>query len=219
MVDVLVVARDEVSRAGFTTVLGAAGIDVVGSTGSGFEAVLIAGETRPAVVLLDDPGDMPVELVVARSASGTTRVLVLSAAASDETAYRLLRAGASGLLPRSAPAAGVVGAVRVVAAGGLLLGETFARRLVEGYTPRPVPREDLADRLSRLTCREVEVLRLVGTGLTNAVIAGRLSISEATVKTHLNRAMAKLDSTSRAQAVVIAYESGLVVPGRPISTS
>jgi DNA-binding NarL/FixJ family response regulator len=148
-----------------------------------------------------------------------TRVLVLTTFDLDEYVYAALRAGAGGFLLKETPADQLLQAIHVVAEGDLLLGPTILRRLVEAYAGRnghgPGPAADLPD-LSALTARETEVLRQVATGRTNAEIAAVLFLSEATVKTHLNRAMAKLDLSSRAQAVVVAYETGLVTPGRAV---
>jgi DNA-binding NarL/FixJ family response regulator len=131
----------------------------------------------------------------------------------DEYIYAALRAGASGFLLKDTPPERLLGAIRTVAAGDTLLTPSVTRRLVEAYVPPPRP-EQPAPELAPLTARETEILRLVGTGRSNAAIAQTLYVSEATVKTHLTRLMSKLDLSSRAQVVVTAYETGLLVPGR-----
>jgi DNA-binding NarL/FixJ family response regulator len=153
------------------------------------------------------------------------RVLILTTFDLDEYVYEALRAGASGFLLKDTPPDRLLAAVQAVADGDVLFAPTVTRRLIEAYCaiggdggPRVRSRQDevLQQRgaeLHALTAREVEVLRLVGTGLSNTEIAHNLVVSEGTVKTHLNRTMTKLNLSSRAQAVVLAYESGLVVPG------
>jgi DNA-binding NarL/FixJ family response regulator len=133
----------------------------------------------------------------------------------DEYVYEALQAGASGFLLKDAPAADLIRAVRVVAAGDALLAPSITRRLIEDFTRRPNPgaAERPPAELGALTPRETEVLRLVAGGLSNAEISEKLFIAEQTTKTHVGRILAKLDLRDRAQAVVIAYESGLVVPG------
>jgi DNA-binding NarL/FixJ family response regulator len=143
------------------------------------------------------------------------RVLVLTTFDLDEYVYEALRAGASGFLLKDSPPERLINAVVTVAGGDLLFAPSVVRGLVEAYAARAAPRPGSGT--DGLTGREVDVLRLVARGLPNAEIAESLVIAEATVKTHLNRTMTKLGLTSRAQAVVVAYESGLVVPqdGRP----
>jgi len=144
------------------------------------------------------------------------RILMLTTFDLDEYVYAALRAGASGFLLKDTPPDRLIAAIRVIAAGDMLFAPSVTRRLIESYTDRARSAADLPE-LDGLTTRETEVLRLVGQGLTNTDIAGRLTVGEATVKTHLNRAMAKLDLSSRAQAVVMAYESGLVAPAAKIA--
>jgi DNA-binding NarL/FixJ family response regulator len=145
-------------------------------------------------------------------------VLILTTFDLDEYVYEALRAGASGFLLKDAGADELLHAVRVVAAGEALLAPSITRRLIEDYAHRPPPRERPAA-LAELTPRELEVLRLVARGLSNAEIARQLVVCDATVKTHVARIFAKLDLHDRAQAVVLAYESGLVQPGAAASTS
>jgi len=215
----VVVADDqEMIRVGLRVMLETRGIPVVAEAANGREAVARVREHRPDVVLMDVR--MPVldgigatEAVVAEGVP--TRVLVVTTYDLDELVYRALRAGAAGFLLKSLPADRIVEGVRLVAAGEALLAPTVTRRLVEQYVT--TPRVDADREIGRLTEREREVLRLVAHGLSNAEIAEELVVSLPTVKTHVNRLFAKLGLRTRAQAVVRAYESGLVVPGRPDS--
>jgi DNA-binding NarL/FixJ family response regulator len=145
------------------------------------------------------------------------RVLILTTFDLDEYVYEALRAGASGFLLKDAGADELLHAVRVVAAGEALLSPSITRRLIEDYARRPPAREQPAA-LAELTARELEVLRLIARGLSNGDIARELFVGDATVKTHVARIFAKLDLHDRAQAVVLAYESGLVQPGAAAST-
>ena len=142
------------------------------------------------------------------------RILILTTFDLDEYVYAALRAGAAGFLLKDTCPERLLAAIGTVAAGDMLFAPSVVRRIIEAYTGRSVAADPPAE-LRELTTREVEVLRLVATGLSNADIAGKLVLSEATVKTHLNRTMTKLGVSSRAQAVVVAYESGLVTPARP----
>lgn len=216
MTSVLVVDDQDLVRAGLVALLNAApGIEVVGEARDGIEAVHEAARLRPEVILMDIrlPGLDGVS-ATARILAGPDhpRVLILTVFDLDEYVYRALRAGAAGFLLKDSPPETLISGIQAVARGDMLFGPTITRRLVEAYTSAP-PAEP-APELSGLTEREREVLRLVGTGMPNAEIATRLLVSEATVKTHLNRLMPKLGISSRAQAVVVAYETGLVRPGR-----
>lgn len=216
MTSVLVVDDQDLVRAGLVALLNAApGVEVVGEARDGIEAVHEAARLRPEVILMDIrlPGLDGVS-ATARILAGPDhpRVLILTVFDLDEYVYRALRAGAAGFLLKDSPPETLISGIQAVARGDMLFGPTITRRLVEAYTSAP-PAEP-APELSGLTEREREVLRLVGTGMPNAEIATRLLVSEATVKTHLNRLMPKLGISSRAQAVVVAYETGLVRPGR-----
>jgi len=144
-------------------------------------------------------------------------VLVLTTFDEDRVVYDALRAGASGFLLKTAPPAQLVEAVRTVAAGEALLASSVTRRLVEDFVRRPPPGEEAPERLRVLTEREREVLALIAAGRSNAEIAAELFLSGATVKTHVNRILSKLDLRDRVQAVVLAYECGLVRPGADAS--
>jgi DNA-binding NarL/FixJ family response regulator len=210
-------------REGFGALLAAQpGIAVAGLAADGAEAVRLARQTRPDVVLMDVR--MPVldglqatrELLSGPSdAPGAPRVLMLTTFDLDEYVYEALRAGASGFLLKDAPAAELVHAVRVVAAGDALLAPSVTRRLIADFTKRPRARATatVGPPYSPLTPREEEVLTLIARGLSNAEISDTLVIAEQTTKTHVGRILMKLQLRDRAQAVVFAYESGLVTPG------
>jgi DNA-binding NarL/FixJ family response regulator len=214
-VSVLVADDQTLVRAGFVRLLESEpGIAVVGEAADGLEALEAARRTRPDVVLMDirmprlDGLQATARLTAAQPG---TRVVVLTTFDLDEYVFEALRAGASGFLLKDAPPDELVHAIRVVAAGEALLAPSVTRRLIAEFARTPVPRAD--DRLARLTPRERDVLALVATGLSNAEIAARLFLGESTVKTHLTAVLTKLDLRDRVQAVVLAYESGLVRPG------
>jgi DNA-binding NarL/FixJ family response regulator len=222
VIRVLVVDDQFLIRAGLVGLLNAApGIEVVGEAEDGDEAVRVAAETSPDVVLMDirmpgTDGVRATELILAQATDPVPRVLVLTTFDLDEYVYGALRAGASGFLLKDSGPERLLAAVTAVRGGDALFAPSVTRRLVEAYASRAGHRPREAEpppELDALTTREVEVLGLIGRGLSNLEIADRLYISEATVKTHLNRTMTKLDLDSRAQAVVVAYETGLVTPG------
>jgi DNA-binding NarL/FixJ family response regulator len=159
-------------------------------------------------------GTAATERILARAIDPLPRILMLTTFDLDEYVYAALRAGASGFLLKDTGPERLIEAITAVAHGGLLFAPSVTRRLIEAFVRRSVPPPDTAADLEALTDRECEVLRLAATGLSNSEIADRLVIGEGTVKTHLNRTMSKLNLGSRAQAVVVAYETGLVVPGR-----
>ncbi|MEV5978210.1 response regulator transcription factor [Streptomyces sp. NPDC052114] len=222
-IKVLVVDDQFLIRAGLVGLLRAApGIEVVGEAGDGDEAVELAARTRPDVVLMDIrmPGMNGITAtakILEQAADPAPRVLVLTTFDLDEYVYGALRAGASGFLLKDSGPERLLAAVAAVGGGDALFAPSVTRRLVEAFARQTAgPGADGGSPppdLGVLTLREVEVLKLIARGLTNADIAERLYISEATVKTHLNRTMSKLDLDSRAQAVVVAYETGLVTPG------
>jgi DNA-binding NarL/FixJ family response regulator len=218
VIRVLVVDDQALVRAGFRVILESdAQIDVVGEAADGVEALEIARRTRPDVVLMDVrmprlDGIETTRRLVADPA-WTGRVLVLTTYDADEYVYDALTAGASGFLLKTAPPDELVRAVRVVGSGEELIAPEVTRRLVAGFVHRPRPGSTVPAALSLLTDREVDVLRLVAQGRSNTEIAGALVVSEATVKTHINRLFAKLGVHDRVQAVILAYETGLVVPG------
>nr|WP_221374730.1 response regulator transcription factor [Actinoplanes polyasparticus] len=215
MTSVLVVDDQILVRAGLSALIRAApGFEVVGEAAGGRQAIELAARLRPQVVLMDiRMPDIDGVAATARIVAGNPpapRVLVLTTFDLDEYIYAALRAGASGFLLKETPPERLLAAIRTVAEGDTLLTPSVTRRLVEAFVP-PVRS---GPQLTPLTARETEILRLVGTGRTNAAIAAALVVSEATVKTHLARLMSKLALSSRAQVVVTAYETGLIVPGR-----
>jgi DNA-binding NarL/FixJ family response regulator len=190
---------------------------VVGEAGDGIEAVAKTRELRPDVVLMDVrmPGRDGLEATrdLLREMP-ETRVLILTTFDLNEYVYEAMKAGASGFLLKDVPRAQLVDGVRTVAAGDALLAPAITRRLIEQFVKRPPSSvRPLPPAIEALTTRELEVLKLVARGRTNGEIAAELFISEATVKTHVAHALAKLDLRDRVQAVVFAYESGLVDPG------
>ncbi|MER5888993.1 response regulator transcription factor [Streptomyces sp. NPDC001941] len=222
MTTVLVVDDQFLIRAGLVGLLRAApGIEVVGEAENGEQAVDLAAATRPDVILMDlrMPGMGGIDAtreILSRAADPAPRVLVLTTFDLDEYVYGALRAGASGFLLKDSGPERLLAAVAAVGGGDALFAPSVTRRLVEAFSRRAEPgaRAEQRPDIGALTTRETEVLRLIAAGLTNTEIADRLYISEATVKTHLNRTMTKLALESRAQAVVVAYESGLVKPGQ-----
>ncbi|HEY7044926.1 MAG TPA: response regulator transcription factor [Nocardioidaceae bacterium] len=216
MTSVVVADDQDLVRTGLEMVLTARGYDVVGLAADGREAVELARRTRPDVVLMDIR--MPVLDGIAATAQITAeklpcRVLVLTTYDVDQYVYDALKAGAAGFLLKATPPDRLADGIALVAAGEALLAPTLTRRLIEEHVRRPPPLNRLPEPLDRLTSREVEVFTLIAHGLSNGEIAHRLVVSEATVKTHVNRLLAKLGLASRVQMVVLGYESGLVRPG------
>ena len=212
----VVLADDhDLLRDGVAAILGAdPGIEIVGEASSGPSAVAAARALAPDVVLMDiemPGGGLPATREILATCPGT-RVLVLTMFDVDEYVLETLRAGASGFLLKTTPAAALVAAVRACAAGEMQLSTTVTRRLVESYVHRPVPPPEgtVPPRLAGLTERELEVLRAIARGRSNAEIGGELFMAETTVKTHVTHILAKLGLRDRVQAVVLAYEAGLV---------
>jgi DNA-binding NarL/FixJ family response regulator len=211
-------------RMGFRLVLEAEDdLEVVGEAGDGLEAVQLTAALSPDVVLMDVrmPGLNGIEATERVVASGAcTRVLILTTFDLDEYAFAALRAGASGFMLKDVRPAELVSAIRAVATGDAVVSPRVTRRMLEMFagdlpapgSPDPDP-GGLDPRLRRLTARELEILRAIAEGLSNAEIAARFVVAEATVKTHVGRVLAKLGLRDRVQAVVLAYESGLVRPG------
>jgi DNA-binding NarL/FixJ family response regulator len=214
----IVVADDqEVVRAGFTALLNTqADFTVVGSAADGRAAVAVCEQQRPDVVLMDVrmPTMDGIEATrqLARLSAPTPRVLMLTTFDLDEYVYDALAAGASGFLLKDVPAERMFDAVRVVAAGDALLAPNVTRRLINEFARLRPQLTSQPTMLRDLTPRESEVLRLVATGQSNAEIAAQLVVSEETVKTHVSHVLAKLALRDRTQAIVLAYETGLVVP-------
>jgi DNA-binding NarL/FixJ family response regulator len=216
MIRVLIADDQALVRTGFRVILDAEpDLEVVGEAGDGVETVELVPERRPDVVLMDIrmPNLDGIEATRRLTAlPRAPRVLMLTTFDLDEYVYEALRAGASGFLLKDAGADELLHAVRVVAAGEALLSPSITRRLIADYARRP-PASEQPAALVELTPRELEVLRLLARGLSNGEIARELVLGEATVKTHVARVFQKLDLHDRAQAVVLAYETGLVIPG------
>lgn len=216
MTRVLVVDDQALVRTGFRMILDAEpDLDVVGEAADGLEAVHVAEAARPDVVLMDIrmPNLDGVEATRRLTAASPARVLVLTTFDLDEYVVEALRAGASGFLLKDVPPEELVAAVRTVARGDAVLAPTVTRRLLDRYAARlPAPVRTPPE-LASLTERELEVLRHLARGQSNAEIAASLYLGETTVKTHVGRILTKLGVRDRVQAVVFAYESGLVQPG------
>jgi DNA-binding NarL/FixJ family response regulator len=221
-VRVLLVDDQSLVRTGFRMIIdGEADIEVVGEAADGLQAVEAAGRLRPDVIVMDVR--MPVldgieatRRLVRDGAATDSRVLVLTTFDADENVIEALRAGASGFLLKDVTPADFIAAIRTIAAGDALLAPRVTRRLLDRFADRlPPVDEQRHAALRELTEREVEVLRLIARGLSNREIAEQLVLAEPTVKTHVSHVLDKLELRDRAQAVVLAYEAGLVRPGAP----
>jgi DNA-binding NarL/FixJ family response regulator len=219
MIGVLLADDQLLVRAGFRALLDAQDdIEVVGEAGDGEEAVRKALELSPDVVLMDIrmpklDGLAATRQIAADDSLAGTRVVILTTFGLDEYIFEAIRSGASGFLVKDTEPDELIQAVRVVAGGDALLSPAVTRSLIEEFAARTQEPRPSAD-LERLTDREREVMALAAEGLSNDEIAHRLFVSPATAKTHVSRAMVKLGARDRAQLVVMAYESGLVAPGR-----
>lgn len=219
MIGVLVVDDQTLVRAGFRVLLDSApDLEVVGEAADGAEAVVLARRTRPDVVLMDVrmPGLDGIEAtrrLLAAPEGASTRVIILTTFELDEYVYAALGAGASGFLLKDTPPEDLLEAVRIVADGDALLAPSVTRTLIAEFAARAAPGRRPVPGLDQITQREREVLCLVAKGRSNAEIADELHMSAATAKTHVSRLLAKLGARDRAQLVMIAYESGTVVPG------
>jgi DNA-binding NarL/FixJ family response regulator len=224
-VRVLLVDDQALIRAGFRMILDAEeDIEVVGECANGAQAIDSVKRLGADVVLMDirmpemDGIEATRRIVAAQSEESPTRVLMLTTFDLDEYVYDALRAGASGFLLKDVPPDQLVGGIRLVAAGEALLAPTVTRRLIEEFARTPRADSEPPAAIEELTPREVEVLKLIARGMSNAEIAEELVVSPTTVKTHVARILLKLDLRDRVQAVVTAYEVGLVAPGRPASS-
>ncbi len=217
MISVLLADDQALVRAGFKALLDAQpDITVVGEAGNGAQAVELAQQTRPDVVLMDIRMPKMDGLEATRQITSVlpdVKVIVLTTFELDEYVFTALRDGAAGFLVKDTEPADLIKAVRVVAAGEALLSPGVTRRLIAEYASRSRPMNRPVTQLESLTEREREIVGLVALGLSNEEIAARLVVSPLTAKTHVSRAMIKLGARDRAQLVVLAYESGLVRPG------
>lgn len=219
-VRVLIADDQALVRAGFRLILDSQpGIEVVGEAADGAAAVILAGQLRPDVILMDIrmPGldGIAATRQLAESAASQSKVIILTTYELDEYLFDALQAGASGFLLKDVVPEDLIRGVRVVADGGALLAPSVTQTLIATFAGQPRRTRTAAVSLDTLTPREVEILTLVGTGLTNAQIAASLFITENTVKTHVARVFDKLGIHERVQAVIIAYDTGLVAPQTP----
>jgi DNA-binding NarL/FixJ family response regulator len=216
-ISVLIADDQGLVRAGFRKLLESEqGLRVVAEAADGLEAVELAWRLQPDIVLMDIRMPRLDGLEATRRllhGPTRTRVVMLTTFDLDEYVFDALTAGASGFLLKDAPPEQLIAAIQVVAGGDALLAPSITRRLIEEFVRRPPSRAGPPSRLARLTARELEVLKLLARGLSNAEIAAELILGEATVKTHVGNLLTKLDLRDRVQAVVLAYESGLVQPG------
>ncbi|WP_369146877.1 response regulator [Streptomyces sp. R44] len=219
MIRVVLADDQTLVRAGFRSILSdEEDIEVVGEAGDGEQAVALARELRPDVVLMDIRMPVLDGLEATRRLTGDARlegvrVVILTTFDADDHVYGALRAGASGFLVKDTEPMELLHAVRVVARGDALISPAVTRRLIAEFAGLAGRQPDPSPRLNALTEREREVLGLVGAGLSNDEIAGRLVLSPATAKTHVSRIMTKLAVRDRAQLVILAYESGMITPG------
>lgn len=217
-VRVLLADDEQLVRAGFRLILESEpDLEVIGEAGNGAEAVELTRKLDPDVVLMDIQmpemnGLEATRQIAALGRKETSRVLILTTFELDEYVYEALRAGASGFLLKRTPAADLVAGIRVVAGGEALLAPSVTRRLIDQFAQRPVAERIDAKALDEITEREREVLALVARGHSNAEIAELLVLSEGTVKTHIKRIFMKLNLRDRTQAVIFAYDVGLVEP-------
>lgn len=215
----VVIADDQaLVRTGFKMILKADGIEVVADAADGVEAVAAVRRTAPDVVLMDIrmpemDGLEATRRILDHENPNPPRVIILTTFDLDQYVYAALSAGASGFLLKDVTPEQLVAAVRLVQSGDALLAPTITRRLVERFASRSNSADALHRELASLTPRELEVLELMARGLSNAELAARFQLSSATVKTHVARILSKLQLRDRAQAVVVAYETGLVTPG------
>ncbi|HEX6582643.1 MAG TPA: response regulator transcription factor [Thermoleophilaceae bacterium] len=216
---VLLVDDQALIRAGFRMILDAEDdIEVIGESADGTQAVDSVRRLKPDVVLMDIrmpemDGIEATRLIADGGGEGAPRVLMLTTFDLDEYVYDALRAGASGFLLKDVPAEQLVDGIRVVAEGDALLAPSVTKRLIQEFSRGAVAQQSAPAALDELTPRELEVFKLIARGMSNAEIAAELIVSETTVKTHVARVLMKLGVRDRVQAVVLAYESGVVAPG------
>jgi DNA-binding NarL/FixJ family response regulator len=215
---ILITDDEELVRTGFRMILEAQdGFEVLGEASNGSEAVEMARSLQPDVILMDIhmpemDGLEATRLIVQDEATPDSKVLILTTFDQDEYVYKALRAGASGFLLKRTPAATLVEGIRVIANGDALLAPSVTRRLIDQFAHSPEPNKPPSEALKVLSERELEVLTLVAKGLSNSECAEQLFLSEGTVKTHVKRIYTKLDLRDRTQAVIFAYQTGMVDP-------
>ena len=211
MIRVAIADDQAMVRAGFRMIVGSQpDMEVVGEAQDGQEAIELVRRDRPDVVLMDVRMPRLDGIAATRQVAGMTRVVILTTFELDEYVFDALAAGASAFLLKAAPPEDLIRAIRVVAAGDALLAPSVTRRLIEEFAKRPEPVNRKPKELDSVTERELDVLKEIARGLTNAEIAGKLHVSETTVKTHVAHLLDKLDLRDRVQAVILAYEAGLV---------
>ena len=222
---VIVADDQELVRTGFCVILEATdGITVVAEAANGAEAVHAAAEHHPDVILMDVrmpemDGLEATRLITGGDRAGPPRVVMLTTFDFDNYVYEALRSGASGFLLKDAPRHDLISAIKVAAAGNALLAPSVTMRLIDVFARRPPETLPVPSRLESLTARERDILLRLARGLTNAEIAADLVVSEATVKSHVGNLLAKLGLRDRVQAVILAYETGIVRPGEPNTDS
>jgi DNA-binding NarL/FixJ family response regulator len=220
MTRVVIADDQDLIRSGLRLVLEARGVEVVGEAADGRQALDVVSRTAPDVVLMDIRMPVLDGIAATRELSRTglaTRVLVLTTYDLDRYVYDALQAGAAGFLLKAVEPDRLVAAIETIAAGESLLAPSLTRRLIEQYVRGPAPIDGPPAVLTSLTEREREVFMLIARGLSNDEIAANLVVSEATVKTHINRILAKLGLRTRVQLVVLAYESGAIRPGSDVA--
>jgi DNA-binding NarL/FixJ family response regulator len=219
MIRVAIADDQELVRAGFKALIDSADdLEVVGEAANGKESLEVVERERPDVVLMDVrmpemDGVEATARIRTLDETGQVRVLILTTFDLDEYVHQALRAGASGFLLKDTSPKDLLQAIRIVAGGEALLAPSVTRRLIAEFAARPRPDRAPPSTLDALTDREREVLRLVARGMSNSEIAEHLVVSPATVKTHVSRILTKLNARDRAQLVMVAYETGLVLPG------
>ncbi len=214
-ITVLVADDQQLVRSGFSVMLdGEPGISVVGEAGNGQQAVVMARELRPSIVLMDIRMPIMDGLQASREiiASTSAKILILTTFDADEYVYEALRFGASGFLLKDSPPEQLIGAVRVIARGDALIDPAITRRLITAFARSNTAPVTSTPTFTTLTPRELQVLRQIARGLSNREIARELVVEESTIRTHVTHILMKLGLRDRVQAVVLAYESGLVTP-------
>ncbi len=224
MIRVMLVDDQQMVRSGFRLILESeSDLTVVGEAADGFEAIDMADRAKPDVILMDVrmprlDGIQACEQIC-RNPDSTARVLMLTTFDLDDYVHAALRGGASGFMLKDAPADQLVDGIRIIANGDAVLAPSVTQALIDEIARRPVGQPDAYPGIDQLTEREVDVVKLMARGMSNGEIATTLYLGEATIKTHVGRILAKLGARDRVQAVVAAYESGLVSPGDPPPTS